>query len=896
MYNSDELANIQVQLELAMRSAGVARFSKKEMRHLKAEQASKTTYYSSLINSTLPQLCSILCTLVTDANQKRKNVPEHITFVETVGYEKTAYVGITSIIDIVSADDKTPLATILHKVGQRLVDEYKFSNLHRFAPQYVEIVKKNLAQRNSNSYTHQRNVLNATASKALSAAPEELSDNQHDAMNAIEYTEKLDAVFLCKLGAFVLDAVCLCSDADGELLFIRENIKVDKRDYIQLLPNPNVADLLADIVKEACDKSPEYMPCVVPPRDWTTPFNGGYHVPEVAETVTFIKTNKRDQRLNPYSQCKQTYDAVNKLQKVPFRVNKDMLACIEDILATELELGVPQKEPYIYPESPITNPALADLKGKELMQHLTPKEKEDFIFWKREVSELRSKNKKRAADLLKVHQTLKVAKKYADFKEIFFVYTVDFRQRVNLCSSFLSLQSNDMGKSLLQFAREKALKTNAGAFWYFAHGADLLKKSRTGQKLTTLPFKDRVRYMVSPETITEMCEIAQAPLDNIGWLSSDKPFQFLAFCFDVLSLVDHVEAGNDFRTFKSRMAVAQDGSCSGTQHYSISLRDRDTAKNVNLTQAAAPNDIYETSAKVFREFILRDLEEAAKYPREVIHQKLKDKPEALPAYIADLKNWLNHTNRDVCKLPTMTFVYKSTIRSCIKTTGDYLKDIIEKEERIARANNTKVKENPTGFEDVRRATVVGAVLLREAVVLVQKATRRGMDYISTIAAACGRAGRPVMMVAPTGFLVRHAVYKTEPTRVTTQLLGNCRIRLSNETLEFNDRSMGMSAPPHNIHLLDSSHLIYIADSFIDENHDMIVIHDSFASHACDTSRVRRTYKNCFIKMYENFCPYETLRELNQEFNGMDLSDVHYSVPEKGDLDINEIKKARFACS
>src|SRR5262249_29564886 len=93
--------------------------------------------------------------------------------------------------------------------------------------------------------------------------------------------------------------------------------------------------------------------------------------------------------------------------------------------------------------------------------------------------------------------------------------------------------------------------------------------------------------------------------------------------------------------FESRLPISFDGSCSGLQHLSAMTRDEKTAKMVNLTPSAVPQDIYETVAERVQRRIENDLE----YPDE-------DAPVA--------QMWLNYgITRKVVKRNVMTYSYGS---------------------------------------------------------------------------------------------------------------------------------------------------------------------------------------------------------------------------------------------
>ncbi|WP_242495459.1 DNA-directed RNA polymerase [Salinicola tamaricis] len=115
-------------------------------------------------------------------------------------------------------------------------------------------------------------------------------------------------------------------------------------------------------------------------------------------------------------------------------------------------------------------------------------------------------------------------------------------------------------------------------------------------------FDERVQFIEEDmrETIKD---IVADPLTFRDWTTADKPWQFLAWCYEWSDMLDHVADGKPASAFESRIPVAMDGSCSGIQHYSAMLRDRRGGTSVNLCDSEKPNDVYGDVASVVREVL-----------------------------------------------------------------------------------------------------------------------------------------------------------------------------------------------------------------------------------------------------------------------------------------------------
>jgi len=87
------------------------------------------------------------------------------------------------------------------------------------------------------------------------------------------------------------------------------------------------------------DMAPIYEPMVVPPQPWTTPLTGGYLTNEV-RPLTLVKTrSKRYFKKLAGCSMPQVYEAVNRIQATPWRINHNILAVIQQLMETGSEAG-----------------------------------------------------------------------------------------------------------------------------------------------------------------------------------------------------------------------------------------------------------------------------------------------------------------------------------------------------------------------------------------------------------------------------------------------------------------------------------------------------------------------------------------------------------------------------
>ena len=147
---------------------------------------------------------------------------------------------------------------------------------------------------------------------------------------------------------------------------------------------------------------------------------------------------------------------------------------------------------------------------------------------------------------------------------------MDFRGRVYYRPSLITVQGNDLQKSLMVFPSDGTELDADGEEALISHAAGLYGGP---QKLDKAPFSEREAwwYEMQGKPLEEVLEVA------------DEPLQL----YTVMSMVRNREA--------NRVACQIDGTCNGLQHLSALFRDETAAPHVNLcasTREDRPADIY----------------------------------------------------------------------------------------------------------------------------------------------------------------------------------------------------------------------------------------------------------------------------------------------------------------
>lgn len=935
-----DLNLIQQQIEAEMHGAGIFRFEKSNQRSSDAGLESDTDWYRRLTREFVKPMADAI-TAYMDYYEGRRGKPSaSLAHLKCLPVETSAFITIKTLFDALGTNQLS-LQKLAETIGRRVEDEVRFTKLEESSPKYIEAIKESLKRRASQSYAFERDVmvhsemeLNKLGNfqKLLEggvAKPEIMRLLDIDEEKLERFIAKKDFAIdidrwvpwpqndVIQLGAKMIEIFVANMTLDGHPLVTKRlaaatNTSKGMNTAACLAPTPYLEDWITKYKAVMGQIAPAYAPCVVPPKDWKSPFSGGYHTEQVSNTLHLAKVrSKKHLRRLTAKQMPEVYQAVNSLQKVKWQVNSDLLAIACDVRARALPLGMPSTKPFIKPNCPV--PAIyEDLRGEDLLKVLDEDQQAAFKQWRGDVVNYYAAEGKRKADVREINSSLEQSIKYKDFDNIYFVYTLDFRSRVYCQSSLISPQGGDIQKALIRFSEAKPLG-KTGEKWFKIHGANVWGEDK-------LPFPERVSHCETTE-FKDMClDIAADPLTFTAWTKADKPWQFLSWCLEYARFLDFVDDGGKPEDFLSQVAVAMDGSCSGIQHYSAMLRDEVGGREVNLLPSERPQDIYGAVARVAAEWleaivdgkqadcpvydkIITSLANAMAKSQGVLANAEESVIDGLlsSARVRAYKyaeEWLRiGITRGLTKKPVMTLPYGSSQMTCRESMGLYLTEMQEKANLKARASGMR-EGNLFNFTekggDLPRfeAESFMSIVVWNAIGEVVVAAREGMAFIKSVAKAVSLHNEPLEWTTPTGFIVRQASYEvTEEKRIKSQLLGGTWFRIYEETKTIDARRMQSSAAPNFVHSMDASHLIKSVCAFVAAGITSIaVIHDSFGCHACDTETLLRALLTSFHAMYtENDVMKSFLEENEQRIK----ADLAVELPEKGSLNLDDLLSANY---
>ena len=410
-------------------------------------------------------------------------------------------------------------------------------------------------------------------------------------------------------------------------------------------------------------------------------------------------------------------------------------------------------------------------------------------------------------------------------KEFYFPVTLDTRGRMYYRGGMLSPQGVDFCKAAFQFAEAKPLGAT-GLRGLMIHTANVCGKDK-------LSIQERVEWVTRNWM---MLGDIKSHRDIRKLLPNADVFQALVACGAIDKIQHWVANCEEIELYPSNLVCHQDGTCNGLQHMAAITGDRKTAEAVNCVESSgiqAPSDVYGTVAN-----------KAAELTTGVIH---------------DL---ITKYNRSMAKNPVMVTSYGATESTIINNIAKYI---------------------TTKGEDISNAEAIGKSYLA-AINETAGAVTQLTEALSTRVAYAVEDGqeRFVWRTAD-GFLASTKYVDEEAMSIRVGLFYTRKHGLGKAPLDARKTAQAMA--PNFIHSIDATHLRMVVNEC---DHELVTVHDSIGSHACDFADTSRVIRETFVKVHSE---YDALSDLCEN-----MKQPVPEFPRIGDYKVEEALKSSYLFS
>lgn len=841
------LMDRQIELEQEMRTMGMERYNNDLSRHQERNSESRTSYGRVLIGLKVQNMAKAIDHFIKENTGKRGRKHVALKYLRMLPSDLIASITLRTIMDQLLSN--AMLQKTAGLIGQKIEDEVRWRHYEEENKKSFGWAKK--ATKGSTSYRHTRTVMNFRMAKSNSVNT--LVPISWD--NWPNRDRLLLGVKLVEIAAAATKLVKVDKDKSGKAF--NHNKKSNKSLVYRVFPTEETLEWIEAHKEHAEILNPTWMPCLVPPREWTTPYDGGYHT-DYVPTLKLIKT-VNDNYLTELEdrEMPMIYETINALQNTGWKVNQFVLDTLSYLWKSGQHLNIlPDPDDKPLPEKPELDHDCRDQWSEA--------EQEQWAKWRKSASDVHAFNQKAWSKRLQLLRIIHLAEKYKDEEAFYYPYQYDFRGRAYTVPAHFQPQGSDVSKGLLTFSEGKPIDSDEAEMWLAIHGSNVW-----GHDKDTL--EGRHQWVKDNEEM--IFAIAQHPLDVTDWADADKPWQFLGWCREWYEYRQHG------RGYVSCLPVHMDGSCNGLQIFSIVLRHLEGAVATNCLPhpSGKPQDIYQIVADLVTEKLEEDAETGV--------DRLNQQGQLMYNTTEMAEMWLDFgIDRKCTKRPVMVLPYGGQRYSMKGYIFDYVGERLEKQ-----------SHNPFG-EDVGLACLYLTDLVWDAIGETVTAARECMDWLMSAARVAASEGLPVHWETPDGFVVLQQYPDTSLQRITT-VMGESTYKLGikkEDYTKLDKRRQRNGISPNFVHSLDGCALrVSVHNALVDGINSFAMVHDSYGVPAADAARMASGLRRAFV---DTFTSHDVLEDFLTNLKGQLMPEKIAelpAMPEKGELDVSQVLESPF---
>ena len=596
----------------------------------------------------------------------------------------------------------------------------------------------------------------------------------------------------------------------------------------------------------------KHLPMISKPKPWSGFREGGYldqALPVVRLETGDVLAHRYALAASKNGDMSQVFKGLDVLAQTSWSINRKVFDVMVEAWNSGKEIAsIPAENPNVDvpPEPETSAPLIERMK------------------WLRKVKEAENYKGGLKTQRCFLNFQLEVARAFLK-ETLYFPHNVDFRGRAYPMAPFLNHMGADNARGLLQFAEKKILGPS-GLRWLKIHLANLYGFDKAS-------FEERQKF--TEDHLPDIIDSATTGIHGKRWwLGAEDPWQCLAACVDLKAALDLP----DPTRYRSQLAIHQDGTCNGLQHYAALGGDIAGAKQVNLEPGDRPSDIYTAVAEMVKLEINKDASNG-----QIIPQHLVGK-----------------VTRKVVKQTVMTNVYGVTFIGAKRQVRKQLDDILHHfpndqtvnkdlaSSYIAKKIFKSLAKMFNGAHDIQHwfGNCAGRIcnsISPEQIYSIEREASGDLAPSHFTKKPLGHKGRQAPQIFTTGVIwttplkmpVVQSYNKRVQARVETSFQ-SINIHNPSTTDPVNRLKQLQAFPPNFIHSLDGTHMFLTALKSEKVGITFAAVHDSFWTHAGDVDTMNQITREAFIKMHSENIIERLRTEFETRYRGhICLTSVHY---------------------
>jgi len=415
----------QYQRELEAKAEGKARLIARTRKAEDRTYASSTVYGKPLVEASIELTATKIRETVQRALNGQSGVNAIIAYkMRDADPEILSVITAKCCLDLFGKDFSPSYAQLCERVGDSVHDELKITHLRIQAPNLYENIVSN--------FNHTTGMRQKSYNFSL-----------YMKRKGIKW-DNWSRVEKFKVGAYLVDCLAQATGWLAPKLIQRTSRKREK----VIVFSPEFLAIKQQLLERAENFAVCQWPMLCEPNDWDgeSERGGGYLTSELRRTTTLVRA-RRDLKSGPCLKGTEALDMLNRLQKVAFRINPQILEVANYCMEHRISIG------KFRAEDPVPVPPMP--QGE-----LSPEEIKE---WKVKATQIYDYNAALEQKNFRTAETLFVANKYKD-DAFWYPSSFDYRGRLYYVVTSLSPQGTDFEKSLFLFDDEGPVNEWALAF------------------------------------------------------------------------------------------------------------------------------------------------------------------------------------------------------------------------------------------------------------------------------------------------------------------------------------------------------------------------------------------------------------------------------------------------
>lgn len=410
-----DLTYQQQELENEMTMMGIDAFRQKMKGAVEKGVEDRTTYGLSLLDGLLPKVVTGIENFITDreAGKARNKGAAYKYLKKYEGrFDAVSFIALRLVLSNLSSLDVKYRALCM-RIGRALEDELHYGTIREQDKKLYDNLRKEAKKKFAMHV--KRKVVNYNLTK-------------RDLGNNDPWPEKDTAL----VGAQLVEILIQLGLVNKRTATMARGKKMETYVYATAA----TLEWIEQRKESAEVLRPIYEPMIVPPMDWSDPYNGAYLTNRV-RPVYFVKaTNRSYLESLADLEVDEVYAAVNAAQRTAWSINPFILTVLNMAWEKEYSLGgIPPKASMPEPPKP----------------HDIDTNEEARKSWRKAASQVFQENREISGKRIGFQQSLDTANRYQLFDAIYMPYQLDFRGRIYAVPR-LNPQGPDWMKALLQFS------------------------------------------------------------------------------------------------------------------------------------------------------------------------------------------------------------------------------------------------------------------------------------------------------------------------------------------------------------------------------------------------------------------------------------------------------------